>query len=326
MMMKTDQPIFRDDFNRNRLFFRLAHETELNIQSYRKIKANLYKIYTDDGNYILKGYHEQGNIESIIQFSSLLHKSGFRTGSMYEKFSDEQYVLKDQGLYWVLTRFIPSNKRFSFLNGEDRSAGLIALKDFHRHSQKVIHDIPQDIRREKTVLKWSKRLELFEKNAPFLAKWFNSGIISEILYYSPLLLDVLTANVTDSEVVVLHGDVASHNFIRSTDNKVYLIDYDLLSTGSAEWDYVQYASRILPFLKWNTTGFRMHSFLEEHFNRHPWCWTALSFPMDILREGNAFSLTMEEEGVPSSYANLSFFISTWNQRKQFLTNYNNLIQ
>ncbi|KMJ60279.1 hypothetical protein AB685_05520 [Bacillus sp. LL01] len=325
-MMKADQPNCRDDFNRNRLFFRLIYETDLQIQSYSKIKNNLFKIHTDEGIYILKGYAELGNLDSIIQFSHLLHINGFSVGAMYEKFSDGRYVIADQGYYWVLTRFIPAKRRFSFLKEEDRVAGLLVLQDFHHHSKKIIPSLPLDIPLETTIQKWRNRLELFDQNAPFLAKWFNPGVISEIVYYSHLSLKELTANVTNSENVVLHGDVASHNFIRSTDNKVYLIDFDLLSIGNGEWDYVQYASRILPFLKWNRAQFESHSFLEDKLKRLPWFCAALSFPMDILREGNRFSQTMDDEAVPSSYANLSFFISTWNLRKQFLTNYNNLIQ
>lgn len=326
MMMKANQPTFRDDFNRNRLFFRLAHETNMNILSYNKIKDNLYKILTDDGSYIIKGYYEYGNLDSIIHFSRLLHKSGFHNGLTYEQLGQGRYVMDEQGRYWVLTRFLSVTRKFTYLKNEDRMDGLMALQDFHHHSKKVLPDLLPGIPVETTVQKWKTRLNLFEQNAPFLSKWFNPGVISEIQYYSHLALDALPSNFKDTEAVVLHGDVASHNFIRSTDNKVYLIDYDLLSIGNAEWDYVQYASRILPFLRWDRKLFGSHSFLEELFNKHPWCWTALFFPMDILREGNSFSQSMDGEGVPSSYANLSFFISTWNHRKQFLTNFNNLIQ
>lgn len=326
MMMKVNQSIFRGDFNRNRLFFRLANETDLNILSYNKIKDYLYKIQTDNGSYIIKGYYEYGNIDSIIQFSRFLHTSGFHRGPTYEKFGDGKYVMNDQGYYWVLTRFLPHKRKFTYLNKEDRADGLMVLHDFHHHSKKIFPDHIPNIPSETTIKKWRNRLERFEQNAPFLAKWFNPEQISEILYYSHQILDALTGTDRDSELVVLHGDVASHNYIRSTDDKVYLIDYDLLSVGTADWDYIQYASRILPFLKWDRIQFGKHSFLEDHFNEHPWCWMALSFPMDILREGNSFAGTMDEEGVPSSYANLSFFISTWNLRKQFLTNFNNLIQ
>ena len=326
LMMKTDHPIFRDDFNRNRLFFRLAQETRLIIHSYSNIKHNLYKIQTEDGQYILKGYTEPGNLDSIIRFSQLLHKSGFLTGLMYEKFTDGQFLLFEQGLVWVLLKYIDPKRKFSFAKEKDREDGLIILRKFHQHSKTLLPNLLPDLPKENTVVKWQNRLRIFESHAPFLAKWFNPNVIGEIVYYSHLSLNTLTKDYVETEEVVLHGDVASHNFIRAADNKVYLIDYDLLSIGSEEWDFVQYASRILPFIKWKGSLFQLHSSLMEMGRDHPWFRTALSFPMDILREGNHFSKSVGDERMPNSFANLSYFISTWELRKQFLTNYNNLIQ
>ncbi|WP_226680221.1 aminoglycoside phosphotransferase family protein [Sutcliffiella horikoshii] len=325
-MMKTDHLIFRDDFNRNRLFLRLAQETNLIIHSYTKIKHNLYKILTEEGLYILKGYAESGNLDSIIRFSQLLHKSGFHTGLMYEKFRDGQFLLNEQGVVWVLINYIAPKRKFSFLKEKDREDGLLTLQKFHQHSKIVLPNLTPGLPKENTIAKWQNRLLVFENHVPFLTKWFNPNVIGEIVYYSHLSLSKLAEEYEETDEVVLHGDVVSHNFIKAADNKVYLIDYDLLSVGSADWDYVQYASRILPFLKWNGSLFHTHFNLMEMAKDHPWFWTALSFPMDILREGNQFSKSMGDETMPSSFANLSYFISTWELRKQFLTNYNNLIQ
>ncbi|MEA3322140.1 MAG: hypothetical protein U9Q88_19275 [Bacillota bacterium] len=326
LMMKTDQPIFRDDFNRNRLFFRLSLETKLAIHSYSKIKNNLYKIQAENGLYILKGYSEPGNLESIIQVSQLLHKNGFHEGLMYEKFNDGQFLLLEQGLVWVLLKYIVPKRKFSFSKTEDRTTGLNTLQNFHHHSKTIIPFLPFELPKENMIVKWQNRLKIFESHVPFLSKWFNPHVIGEIVYYSHFALNGLMKEYVQTEEVILHGDVASHNFIRAADNKVYLIDYDLLSVGSAEWDYIQYASRILPFIKWNSSLFQPHSFLIELGKGQPWFRTALSFPMDILREGNHFSHSSGDKRMPSSFANLSYFISTWELRKQFLTNYNNLIQ
>lgn len=326
LMMKTDQLIFRDDFNRNRLFFRLSEETKLIIHSYTKIKHNLYKILTEEGLYILKGYTEPGNLDSIIHFSQLLHKSGFHTGLMYEKFKDGSFLLNEQGIVWVLLKYISPKRKFSFSKEKDREDGLLTLQKFHHHSKTILPNLPHDLPKENTVAKWQNRLRIFESHGPILTKWFNPHVISEIVYYSHLSLNSLAKDYVESDEVVLHGDVASHNFIRAADNKVYLIDYDLLSVGSAEWDFVQYASRILPFIKWSGSLFQIHSKLIDMGKDHSWFRTALSFPMDILREGNHFSKSIGDERMPNSFANLSYFISTWELRKHFLTNYNNLIQ
>lgn len=326
MMMRTNQSVFRDDFNRNRLFFRLSQETKLTIHSYNKIKDNLFKIHTGEGIYVLKGYEEAGNLASIIRFCQLLHKSGFHAGLMYEIFNDGFFLLHEQGRYWVLLKYIEPKRKFSFLKVEDRVQGLLTLQKFHLHSKSILSSIPSDLPEENIIAKWENRLQVFESNLPFLIKWFNPQVIGEIVYYSRLSLDRLSKEFVKTEEVVLHGDVASHNFIRAANNKVYLIDYDLLSVGSAEWDYMQYASRILPFIKWNLPLFQAHSSFIDMGKETKWYATGLSFPMDILREGNHFSKAIGDEGMPSSFANLSFFISTWELRKQFLTNYNNLIQ
>ncbi|NMH72741.1 hypothetical protein HF078_06620 [Bacillus sp. RO2] len=243
LMMKTDQPIFRDDFNRNRLFFRLSLETKLAIHSYSKIKNNLYKIQAENGLYILKGYSEPGNLESIIQVSQLLHKNGFHEGLMYEKFNDGQFLLLEQGLVWVLLKYIVPKRKFSFSKTEDRTTGLNTLQNFHHHSKTIIPFLPFELPKENMIVKWQNRLKIFESHVPFLSKWFNPHVIGEIVYYSHFALNGLMKEYVQTEEVILHGDVASHNFIRAADNKVYLIDYDLLSVGSAEWDYIQYASQ-----------------------------------------------------------------------------------
>jgi hypothetical protein len=109
------------------------------------------------------------------------------------------------------------------------------------------------------------------------------------------------------------------------DNKIYLIDFDLISIGKAERDYVQYASRMLLFIKWDLKKFQRIPIFHRYYH-HPWFWYALSYPMDILREGNQFRQTLEGDNMPNSFANLSFLFRTWNLRKQFLTNYHKMIQ
>lgn len=51
--------------------------------------------------------------------------------------------------------------------------------------------------------------------------------------------------------VILHGDVAHHNFLRDKNGKLHLIDFDLISIGPPSFDYLQYANRILPSIDWS---------------------------------------------------------------------------
>ncbi|WP_417899448.1 hypothetical protein ABN702_03690 [Bacillus haimaensis] len=325
-MMRLEEKFFKDDFTRNRLFFRLFQDK--GIQSCTQIKENLYKVQTDTGTFILKGIADFQSVQSSIVLNQLLIENGFLMGLEYMELSNGLYYMFEGQLVWTMTRYIPPKRPFSYLKAEDRLDGMKVLKSFHLQSAKLIPILSSFLKRENLLMKWEARLDKFEKNLPILTQWFNSPAISEIVYYSKASLEQLNKvdiAWTKSDEVVLHGDVASHNFVKSTDNKTYLIDYDLISIGKAEWDDVQYASRILPFIKWDKKKFFQIPILQ-YYLKHPWFWIALSYPMDILREGNQFSVTVQNHSMPQSYTNLSFLISSWNLRKQFLTNFHNMIQ
>jgi hypothetical protein len=326
MMMRLEEGFFKGDFTRNRLFFRLFHDKE--IKSCTQIKENLFKVQTDTGTFILKGIGDFQNIQSSIVLNHLLKENGFFMGLEYMELPNGLYYMFEGQLIWTMTRYIPPKRPFSFLREDDRKSGVEVLKSFHHYSAMLIPALSSFLKRENMLIKWETRLDKFEQNLPILTQWFNSSAISEIVYYSKTSLEQLKKAdfaVPGSDEVVLHGDVASHNFVKSTDNKTYLIDFDLISIGKAEWDDVQYASRILPFIKWDKKRF-LQIPIYQYYLKHPWFWIALSFPMDILREGNQFSETVQNHSIPKSYTNLSFFISSWNLRKQFLTNFHNMIQ
>ncbi|WP_216647481.1 hypothetical protein [Bacillus sp. THAF10] len=327
-MMRANHHFTKDDFNRNRLFFGLLEQAGLQIHSFEEWKKHIMKIDTNKGMFVVKGYKEKDDLDTMISVINLLQKSGSVNLSMYHPFYDQQYILQVDHLYWTLSQYLPPKRIFSFVKQEDRVDGLRLLEDFHFQAKNIFSQTNLSIPKEKMMSKWKHRLIQFEDNLPLLEKWFNPTTISEIVYYSHVSLEKLEPVCTKTEDTILHGDVASHNFIRSTDNKVYLIDYDLLSSGCEEWDLVQYASRILPFIKWNSEKFFQTFQRYSEIRNHLWFWKALSFPMDILREGNQFANESQENKMvmPKSFASFTFFLSTWSLRKQFLTNQNNLIQ
>ena len=326
MTMKLEESFSKDDFTRNRLFFRLFQYR--GIRSCIRIKENIYKIITDTDTLILKGTGDIRSVQSSIILNQLLQQNGFTHGLEYMELSNGIYYIFEGILIWTLTKYIPPKRSFSFLREEDRQDGIKLLKSFHLHSGKHTSVLSHFLTRENILGKWEERLEKFEKNLPILSQWFNTSAISEIVYYSKVSLEHLKKfdfSAGESDEVVLHGDVASHNFVKGMDDKTYLIDYDLISIGEAMWDDVQYASRILPFIKWDMKKFFQIPFFRQYL-QHPRFWNALSFPADILREGNRFSETQQNHSMPKIYPNLSFFISSWKHRKQFLTNYHNMLQ
>lgn len=89
----------------------------------------------------------------------------------------------------------------------------------------------------------------------------------------------------NDEKVILHGDVAHHNFLRSKNNKLYLIDFDLISAGVPHVDYLQYANRILPFMNWSLAELANCEKIKPLLHEKGFIY-ALAYPTDIFREWN----------------------------------------
>jgi thiamine kinase-like enzyme len=91
--------------------------------------------------------------------------------------------------------------------------------------------------------------------------------------------------LNNHDQVILHGDLAHHNFIRGIDSELYLIDFDLVSIGSPACDYLQYCNRILPSLEWSLHDLTEYEQIQPYLNNRGFLY-ALLFPTDIFREWN----------------------------------------
>lgn len=85
--------------------------------------------------------------------------------------------------------------------------------------------------------------------------------------------------------VILHGDVAHHNFLRDGNGTLRLIDFDLISIGPASYDYLQYANRILPYIDWSFDKLVQYPQIRRFLKEKAFLY-ALAYPADIFREWN----------------------------------------
>jgi thiamine kinase-like enzyme len=85
--------------------------------------------------------------------------------------------------------------------------------------------------------------------------------------------------------VILHGDLAHHNFLRDEHGKLHLIDFDLISIGTPALDYLQYANRILPYMDWSYEKLKTSKHMQKYLESDAFLY-ALAFPADIFREWN----------------------------------------
>ncbi len=138
------------------------------------------------------------------------------------------------------------------------------------------------------VEKWQERFTQFKRNLSFISFFLQRDILTELFTWAEWCFLGLRNEKKEFDQlpkVVLHGDVAHHNFIRTSEEELFLIDFDLISIGTEMADYLQYANRILPFLNWSLNELadieQLQPYLQQKFFLY-----ALAFPSDILREWN----------------------------------------
>jgi thiamine kinase-like enzyme len=144
------------------------------------------------------------------------------------------------------------------------------------------------IPRQNLLKKWGDRAEGFKRNMKIINYFVPKQLTEEILDWSHMALEGMWENMGEfsgEKPVILHGDVAHHNFLRAKTGSLFLIDFDLISLGPEDYDLLQYANRILPFMNWSLNSlFEMKGFSGCLSNKA--FLYGLMYPADIFREWN----------------------------------------
>lgn len=236
----------------------------------------------------MKGYSSFNRLILQENFTDILKKHGFRDTYTYLRPGRNEPFYAN-GYYFGFIQYIhPHQRQFTFQTEADRAEGLKVLGKFHKVTETIPGTYYLSIPYANQIDKWEDRATRFSANASVVSQLLGADIVNEILSWADWGLNGMKKreNVfTGGPQVILHGDVAHHNFLRSRNGRVNLIDFDLISIGPPVLDYLQYANRILPFIDWsfgklsNCDGIK--GFLKEEAFLH-----ALVFPTDIMREWN----------------------------------------
>lgn len=278
-----------DDSENIRLLSIFQKQFPYKINEIYRLRDNVYKIKTAKGVYILKGYSSYNRLKLQETFTSSLQKEGFDQTYSFISFNQDPIIY--EGRYFGCIQYIePLKRSFSYISEKERQEGLCLLDTFHRITE-------QSVRRYQSILpefnlhkKWLERRNQFERNSHFISHYVSNEMILEWLKWADWSLDGIIRNESTIEKepnVILHGDVAHHNFLRGKDGKLYLIDFDLISIGPSSMDLLQYANRILPFINWNMNSLIGYKSLERLLNEHSYIY-ALAYPTDLFREWNRF--------------------------------------
>jgi serine/threonine protein kinase len=286
--MKTSE--LRDD-HYHRLSFLLKKEYALKVEHVTHIKPHVWQIDTDDGPKVLKGYPSLRRAALQIIFMKSLKQAGFQAVPSLRTDTLNSGIVHFDQRYWILQDCISPSVPFSFASVQDRSDGLNLLEQYHRYSALLIHHpfLRMHLPRYNLYNKWQERYRFFLYFLPFIKQKIALEKVKFIMYSADNSLknlrrfyNFLTAETNS----IIHGDVASHNFLRTDKGKLYLIDYDLIAAAPKSIDYLQYVNRILPHLGWSFSGLQKLPQISKQITKK-WFLSALMFPADILREWNA---------------------------------------
>ncbi|WNS74436.1 phosphotransferase [Bacillus sp. DTU_2020_1000418_1_SI_GHA_SEK_038] len=277
-----------DDLFINRLFSYLQNQLTITIEDIKPIRKKVFYVKSPDMDFILKGFSSFSRLKQQEDFLRVLKGEGFlKTYSFYQL--AKYPPLHFEGSFYSCLEYIqPSDFPFTFHQLKDQLEGLSLLNDFHSATKSLAKKFERGLSHFNQLAKWNERSAIFLNNLPIIKYYVQKEIINELLVWADWSLKGIQAEQNfflSGKKVILHGDVAHHNFLRANNGELHLIDFDLISLGHSHSDYLQYANRILPYLDWSfkdLAGFKiMHPFILEKGFLY-----GLGYPTDIFREWN----------------------------------------
>jgi hypothetical protein len=289
MMMRamTTKKRGGDDYY-NRLLSYLTQQFHEKIIDMVKIRKNIYFIKTENEKYMIKGYSSNHKLKLQETFTATLRKEGFTKSYAYLQ-SPYKEPLYFEGKYFGCMEYLnPNEKSFSFRTLKNRKEGLRLLEEFHQITASFTQRYKTLLPESDIQIKWTERTNIFLDNLTLIRYFVKESLLNEILEWATWSLNGMRENndfFLKDPNVILHGDVAHHNFLRDSDDQLNLIDFDLISIGPKCNDILQYANRILPNIDWSFEFLKGHPQIQKYVNEKAFLY-ALAFPSDILREWN----------------------------------------
>jgi hypothetical protein len=276
-----------DDSRQNRLLSYLRKTLSIKIEELIHIRSHVYEVKLTEGKMIIKGFPSLRTLKIQESFTRSLKKEGFY--QTYEFFSiTKEPLYFDTKYYGCLPYIEPGMQPFYYDTMQQCQEGLELLASFHHTTAQLVDNYQSYLPAFSLKDKWRERFLQFKENEQLLSFFLPRNVIHDLNIWANWSLNGLLQNwktFTQGQNVILHGDTASHNFLRTANNDLFLIDFDLISIGPAVNDYLQMANRILPYFGWSMDTLvsfsQFRSFLKESFFLY-----ALAFPTDIFREWN----------------------------------------
>lgn len=308
-----------DDVNVTRLFSYFRSQFTEDILQLVPIRRSVFLLLTKNNSYILKGYKTNNKLKLQEAFTATLKKEGFlKTYSFLKPPVREQLYLN--GTYFGCMEYIPPHSRsFSFQTQKNRLEGINLLKQFHQTTALFEARYRTLLPKGDLIDKWKERFQLFLTNLPFMEYFIHEPFLSEMVFWGEWALNGMEKNkefFQRTPFVILHGDVAHHNFLRGKSGELFLIDFDLIQIGPESLDYLQYANRILPSMDWSLERLGAMKPFAKFMSQSAFLY-ALAYPSDIFREWNRLIREKSYTDSVKFKQVMDISISQFYQRKKF---------
>lgn len=304
----------------NRLLSYLSQQFNEKIVKMVQYRDCVFFVKTNKNKYIVKGYSSNRKLKLQEAFTATLRKEGFPKSYVFLNDPVDQ-PLFFEGKYFGCMEYIePNEKAFNYRSYKNRMEGLVVLEEFHQITSSVASRYKTLIPNSDIEEKWIERLGKFKKNIPIIRYFLKEPFINEMLEWANWSLNGMKEDqsfFSDQPHVILHGDVAHHNFLRSSLGELNLIDFDLICIGPRCIDYLQYANRILPFMDWSFDFLSNHKQIKKFLDKKAFLF-ALAYPADIFREWNR---AIREKSIsdPKNYKQIiEFTLEQFYLRRQFV--------
>ncbi len=262
------------------------NQQKIEVYEMETIKPKLIKVSTNKGIFMAKQFVNQTRLLMQLEFLQKLQKTGFKGAYTFsDKIKPFGCKEKSIGFLEYLTKHPRS---FTYESYSERLEGLALLTKMHEASELVINDLTIKKYTFSQVSKWRERIEEFSSNIELLKRVIPESVLTEYLRMGEWVLNKMgpyELEDVEEEPVIIHGDLAHHNFFRKDDGELLLIDFDLMAKAPPMIDYLQYANRLLIYN--NCSLKEILSFPQfKKYRKNPFFLLGLCFPTDIYREWN----------------------------------------
>lgn len=308
------QYLNRDEFYKHRLSSFLFDEGGLNIKKIAAINRHVFHVQTaHNKEIILKAHQNKMSVHQQWLFFEEM-KDRFSHIVPFIPFPNGNQTIKHKHLEWTISPYIPGSG-LNYKREGDRTSVLQAVKRFHKNAVQI--HLPLFNKKALIIERWNRQLNTFKKTNHLFAKHSFEKLYMDIVQLTERYLSRASRmpwSTLEIQAVKagtwVHGDVASHNFIRH--GQLYLIDFDLLRCAPQIYDLIQLGQRFLPKIDWDLDHLLTYDMVAQH-HLNKWLLGIL-IPTDVIREWLHF-LSQKPEGSIPLY--LQKMEKAWARRKKF---------